>query len=315
MKKTEIENKTFKPDLSVNIAGLKLKNPVIAASGTFGFGREFSEYFDLNMLGGIAVKGLTLEPREGNRPPRIAETPSGILNSVGLQNPGAEEFIRKEIPFLRRYDTAIIANIAGSSEEDYLKIADKLSDTNVDAIELNISCPNVKEGCAVFGSTPKGVFDISSKVRAVCRKPLIVKLTPNTADIAENAKAAEEAGADAVSLINTLQGMVIDIDTRKPVLYNNYGGLSGPAVRPVAVRMVHEAASAVSIPVIGMGGIMTGRDAIEFLLAGASAVMVGTANFVKPTACIDIINDICDYFVKNKLEKLGDLVGKVELNV
>lgn len=302
-------------DLSTDIGGMKLKNPVIAASGTYGFGREFSEYLDLNLLGGISVKGLTLEPREGNKPPRIAETPSGILNSVGLQNPGVEDFIQNEIPFLRKFDTAIIANVAGSTETDYISIVERLSKSSIDAIELNISCPNVNEGCAVFGSTPKGVANITSKVRRVCSKPLIVKLTPNTADIAENARAAEYAGADAVSLINTILGMAIDINTGKPVLYNNYGGLSGPAVKPIAVRMVHQTAAAVRIPVIGMGGITTGEDAIEFLLAGASALMVGTANFVKPTACIDIINDIKAYFTQKGLKRLSDLVGKVELNV
>lgn len=300
--------------IKVNIAGLEFKNPVIAASGTFGFGREYAEFFDIGMLGGIAVKGLTLEPREGNRPPRIAETPSGILNSVGLQNPGVDEFIRTELPFLKQYDTVVIANIAGSTFDDYVKVAEKLSGSEIDAIELNISCPNVKEGCAVFGSNPKGVYEITSRVKEASSKPLFVKLTPNTADIAENAAAAEKAGADAISLINTLLGMVIDINTRKPLLFNNYGGLSGPAVKPIAVRMVHQAASAVKLPIIGMGGIMNGDDAVEFMLAGATAVMVGTANIVMPSACIDVINGIKGYLKRNNYHNVNDIIGTVELN-
>ena len=216
-------------DLSVNIAGLKMKNPVMAASGTFGFGREYSKYFDLNRLGGISVKGLTLEPRKGNAPVRIAETPGGILNSVGLQNPGVHAFIRDEIPFLRKYDVAIIANIAGNTIEDYCRMAEILSEADIDAIELNVSCPNVKEGCLLFGSTPQGVAQVTEAVRRLCKKPLIVKLTPNVTDIVQNAKAAEDAGADSVSLINTLLGMAIDIEKRRPVLANIMGGLSGPA--------------------------------------------------------------------------------------
>jgi dihydroorotate dehydrogenase (NAD+) catalytic subunit len=300
--------------LEVEIAGIKFKNPVIAASGTYGFGREFSKFIDLNMLGGIAVKGLTLEKREGNRPPRVAETPAGILNSIGLQNPGVEAFINEELPFLDKFDTIVIANIAGNTIDDYCLMAEKLSDTTVDAFELNVSCPNVKRGCAVFGSTPSGVAEVTGSVRKKCKKPLIVKLTPNVTDIREIALAAEESGADAVSLINTLLGMAIDIETRRPVLANNFGGLSGPAVKPIALRMVYEVASTVKIPVIGMGGIMSGTDAVEFMMAGASAVMVGTANFVNPTACIDIINGIKEYCLAHGNVRVADITGTLRLN-
>jgi len=296
-------------DLSVNIAGMKLKNPVIAASGTFGFGREYSKFFDLNRLGGISVKGLTLEPRKGNAPPRIAETPGGILNSVGLQNPGVHAFIRDEIPFLRQYDVAVIANIAGNTIEDYCRMAEILSDADIDAIELNVSCPNVKEGCLLFGSTPKGVSEVTAAVRKLCKKPLIVKLTPNVTDIAQNAKAAEDSGADSVSLINTLLGMAIDIEKRKPILANIMGGLSGPAVKPVAVRMVYQVAKAVKIPVIGMGGISNGNDAIEFLLAGAAAVMVGTAGFVNPGVWVETVEGIEAYMIKYGFNNVSDLTG------
>lgn len=296
-------------DLSVDIAGLKLKNPVIAASGTFGFGREYSRYFDLSRLGGISVKGLTLEPRKGNEPPRIAETPGGILNSVGLQNPGVHAFIRDEIPFLRKYDTAIIANVAGNTVDDYCSMVEILSDADIDAIELNVSCPNVKKGCLLFGSTPSGVSEITGAVRRLCRKPLIVKLSPNVTDITQIALAAEASGADCVSLINTILGMVIDIDTRKPVLANRMGGLSGPAVKPVAVRMVYQAAKAVKIPVIGMGGISGGNDAVEFILAGASAVMVGTAGFVNPCVWVETVDGIQAYMKKNGFQRVSNLKG------
>lgn len=298
-------------DLSVNIGGLKLKNPVIAASGTFGFGKEYAGYFDLNRLGGISVKGLTLEPRKGNPPPRIAETPAGILNSVGLQNPGVHAFIRDEIPFLRRYSLAIIANIAGNSVEDYCKMAEILSDADIDAIELNVSCPNVKEGCLHFGSSANGVSEVVSAVRKFCKRTLIVKLSPNVTDITEIAKAAEDSGADCVSLINTILGMAIDIETMKPVLANIMGGLSGPAVKPVAVRMVYQVANAVKIPVIGMGGISGASDAIEFLLAGASAVMIGTAGFVNPGVWVETIEGIEKYMHKHNIEKVADLTGGI----
>ncbi|NTV90614.1 MAG: dihydroorotate dehydrogenase [Clostridiales bacterium] len=301
-------------DMSVNIAGLKLKNPVIAASGTFGFGREFAEYMDLNLLGGISVKGLTLEPRPGNKPPRIAETPAGILNSVGLQNPGVKAFIKNEIPFLRKFDTAIIANMAGSTLDDYKSMAEELQTADIDAIELNVSCPNVKAGGIAFGNTVSGITEVVKLVKPLCKKPLIVKLTPNVTSVAEIAKAAEAAGADALSLINTLLGMAIDIDTKRPVLANNFGGLSGPAVKPIAVRMVYETSQAVKIPVIGMGGISNGRDAAEFMLAGASAVMVGTAGFVSPDVFGNVIDELEAYLSRNNYSSIYDIIGKVRLN-
>lgn len=302
-------------DLSVNIGGLKLKNPVIAASGTFGFGREHGEFIDLNKLGGISVKGLTLKPRQGNKPPRVAETPAGMLNSVGLQNPGVEVFIEKEIPFLRQYSAAIIANIAGNTIEEYCEMAEKLSSSDIDAIELNVSCPNVKAGCVAFGNSESGISEITSQVKKYCKKPLIVKLTPNVSNIAEIAIAAETAGADALSLINTLLGMVIDIETRRPVLFNNTGGLSGPAVKPVAVRMVYQVAKAVKIPVIGMGGISNGNDAVEFMLAGATAVMVGTAGLIYPDACIKVCDGIQQYMQRHHLHRIDEMTGKLELNI
>lgn len=301
-------------ELGVNIAGIRLKNPVIAASGTFGFGREFAEYMDLNQIGGISVKGLTLQPRQGNKPPRIAETPAGILNSVGLQNPGVEAFIKNEIPFLRQFDTAIIANIAGNTIEDYCAMAEILGSADIDGIELNVSCPNVKAGCVAFGNSVAGITEITRRVKAYCKQPLIVKLTPNVTDIKEIAMAAEASGADGISLINTLLGMAIDIHRRRPILANNMGGLSGPAVKPVAVRMVYETAKVVKVPVIGMGGITTGEDAIEFLLAGASAVMVGTASFVNPSACLDIATGIEKYMKQYQMENVNEIVGKLELN-
>ena len=296
-------------NLEVNIAGLKLKNPVIAASGCFSFGREYSRFFDLNRLGEIAVKALTRQPKKGNPPPRIAETPSGILNSVGLQNPGVQVFIEKEIPFLRNYDTAIIANVAGDTVEDYEYMAETLSNADVDAIELNLSCPNVKEGCMAFGSSAEGVFKVVSTVRKKASKPLIVKLTPNVTDITEIAKAAEAGGADSVSLINTLLGMAIDAKTRRPILGNVTGGLSGPAIKPIALRMVYQVSKAVKIPVIGMGGISNGTDAVEFLLAGASAVMLGTAGFANPMAWIETIDGIEKYMNENKVKSVTELVG------
>ena len=301
-------------DLSVDICGIRLKNPVIAASGTFGFGREHADYADLNKIGGISVKGLTLRPREGNKPPRVAETPAGMLNSVGLQNPGVRYFIENEIRFLRQYSAAIIANIAGNTIEEYCEMSEILSDADIDAIELNVSCPNVKAGCVAFGNTPEGIYEITSQVRKHCRKPLIVKLTPNVTSISGIAAAAEAAGADAVSLINTLLGMAVDIETRRPVLANNTGGLSGPAVKPIAVRMVHEVYKTVKIPVIGMGGIFNGNDAVEFMLAGASAIMVGTANLVYPDACIKVCEGIEQYMRRHGFNSVADITGKLVLN-
>ncbi len=300
-------------DLSVNIAGVEWKNPVTTGSGTFGFGREYAKYFDLSNIGAICLKALSAKPRLGNKSPRIAEVTSGILNSVGLQNPGAEYFLEYELPWLRKFDTKLIANLCGSSVEDYVEVAEMLSD-KLDMFELNISCPNVKEGGMAFGTNAKMVEEITSKVKAVAKVPLIVKLSPNVTDITEMARAAESGGADAVSLINTLLGMKIDIKTRRPVLNNNMGGLSGPAVKPVAVRMVYQVRKSVKIPIIGMGGIMNGEDAIEFLLAGADAVSVGTAGIVDPYAWIKVRNGINDYLDQNGFESVKDIVGKLELN-
>lgn len=293
-------------DMSVNIAGIKMKNPVVTASGTFGFGQEYGKYYDLNKLGGIVVKGLTLKPREGNKPPRIAETPAGILNSVGLQNPGVEYFLKQELPMLRRYDTAVIANIGGNTVEEYCTIAEVLGDS-VDGIELNISCPNVKEGCVAFGTKPEVVLNITESVKKYCKVPLIVKLSPNVTDIKEIAAAAEAGGADGLSLINTLLGMAIDINTRRPVLANAVGGLSGPAIKPIAVRMVWQVSQTVKIPIVGMGGIGTWEDAIEFILAGADAVAVGTASFINPYAPLEIIEGIKDYMSKNSFNNIKSL--------
>lgn len=300
-------------DLKVNIAGVEWKNPVTTASGTFGFGREYSEYFDLSGLGAICLKALSAVERRGNESPRIAETNQGILNSVGLQNPGAEYFIEYVLPWLRNYDTKLIANLAGSTIEDYVEVTQILGD-KVDMLELNISCPNVKEGGMAFGTDAKMVEKVTKSVKKAAKVPLIVKLSPNVTDIAEMARAAEAGGADAVSLINTLLGMKIDINTRKPVLKNNMGGLSGPAVMPIAVRMVYQVRQAVKLPIIGMGGITTAEDAIEFFLAGANAVAVGTAGLVDPYAWIKVRNGIGDYLDKNGFASINDIVGKVEMN-
>lgn len=298
-------------DMTADIAGIKLKNPVITASGTFGFGREYADFYDLSKLGGIAVKGLTLEPREGNKPPRIAETPGGMLNSVGLQNPGVDYFLKNELPFLRRYDVAVIANIAGNTVEEYCRMTERLG-SYVEGIELNISCPNVREGGVAFGTKCDSVYNITRKVKEYCKVPLIVKLSPNVTDIREVAAAAEEGGADAVSLINTLLGMAIDINIRKPVLGNTVGGLSGPAVKPVAVRMVWQAAQTIRVPIIGMGGISCWQDAVEFILAGADAVSIGTANFVNPYAPLEIIEGLKKYLIKNKFNSINELKGNIK---
>ena len=299
-------------DLCVNLCGVLLKNPVIGASGTFGYGREYNEFFPVSRLGGVSCKGTTLEERLGNPPPRIAETPAGMLNSVGLQNPGVKRFISEAIPFLKKQGTAIIANVAGSSVDDYRRIVEILSDTDVDMIEVNISCPNVKEGGVQFGATCAGAEEVTKAVRAVSKKPLMIKLTPNVTDIAEIAAAVEAAGADCVSLINPLLGMRIDIRTRRPVLRNNTGGLSGPAVLPVAVRMVWQVANRVKIPVVGMGGIAKWQDAVEMLLAGASAVQIGAANFTDPFTPVKVLEGLEQYLDDNGIEKVGDLVGKVQ---
>lgn len=297
------------PDLSVRIGTLRLPNPVIAASGTFGFGREMAAVFDLSRLGGICSKGITCEPRQGNPPPRVAETASGMLNSVGLQNPGLDRFLAEELPFMAGLGTLVVVNVAGSSAEDYQELCRRLDGTAVDAIELNLSCPNVKEGCMAFGSTAAGVASLVRAVRPLTRKPLWVKLTPNSGSVDETARAAEAEGADAVSLINTLLGMAVDARTRRPVLRNNTGGLSGPAIKPVALRMVHEASRAVGIPVVGMGGIATGEDVAEFLLAGASAVQVGTASLVRPTACMRILDQLAAFAAETGTARIADLTG------
>ncbi len=297
-------------EMKVNIAGVEWKNPVTTGSGTFGFGREYSEYFDLSELGAVCLKALSAKPRSGNPSPRIAETTKGVLNSVGLQNPGAEAFIEKELPRLRKYDTKLIANLCGASVEDYTEVAQILDD-KVDMFELNISCPNVKEGGMAFGTNPKMVEEITQKVKAVSKVPLIVKLSPNVTDITEIARAAEAGGADAVSLINTLLGMKIDINTRRPILHNNMGGLSGPAVKPVAVRMVYQVRKAIKLPIIGMGGITSAEDAIEFMLAGANAIAVGTAGLVDPYAWVKVIKGIESYINKNNIADVNDIVGAV----
>jgi len=302
----------LQPDLSVKIAGVTLKNPVIAASGTFGFGREYSKLFDLKELGGISLKGMTLEERNGNPPPRVAETPSGMLNCVGLQNPGIDYFLEYELPFLRKQDTTIICNIAGNTVSEYCEMAQRLSETDIDMIELNISCPNVKKGGAAFGTDCESAAHITREVRKYCKKPLIVKLSPAVADIAAIAQAVEAEGADAVSLINTLLGMRIDIKTRKPILSNNVGGLSGPAIFPVALRMVWQTARRVNIPVIGIGGISKWQDAIEMFLAGACAVQVGTATFTDPFAMIKIRDGIKNYFEENGIGSVSEICGKVQ---
>ena len=296
-------------DMKVNIAGVELENPIIAASGTYGFGHEYNEFYDISEIGAISVKGLTKAPRAGNPPPRITETIGGILNSVGLQNPGVDAFIKEEIPFLRKHRCKIIANMAGNTFEDYCEMAEKLSAADVDMLEMNISCPNVKAGGAAFGTNPDTVLAITKAVRPYAKKPLIVKLSPNVADITETAKAAEAGGADALSLINTLTGMAIDINTRRPILANVVGGLSGPCVKPVALRMVYQVHKAVKLPIIGMGGISNGDDAVEFLLAGSTAVSVGTANFTDPYACLKIRDGIKTYMEKHQIKTVRELTG------
>ncbi len=302
-------------NLKVNFCGIEFDNPVITASGTFGFGLEYDQYYDISRLGGISVKGLTLKEREGNPTPRIAETYGGVLNSVGLQNPGVEVFKDYYLPKLKKEKTCkVIANIAGSTIDDYVEMARTLKDTDTDLLEMNISCPNVKEGGAAFGTNASVIEKITSAVKKEAGQPLVVKLSPNVTDIAEMARAAEAGGADGISLINTLLGMKIDVRTRRPILANNVGGFSGPAVKPVAVRMVYQVAKAVKLPVIGMGGIMTGEDAVEFMLAGASLVMVGTANFVDPMAALKVKNGITDYMRRYGVDDVNELIGAVKVN-
>ncbi|MCH5206835.1 MAG: dihydroorotate dehydrogenase [Oscillospiraceae bacterium] len=298
--------------LAVKIAEVEFKNPVIMASGTYGNGECYTDLYPIDRLGGISCKGMTIEPRLGNPPPRIAETPSGILNSVGLQNIGVHGFIEKYLPVLKKSDCVIIANVAGAKVEDYAAAAEALDPTDVDMIELNISCPNVKAGGAAWGISKEGAATVTAAVRKATKKPLIVKLTPNVTDITEIAKAVEAEGADALSLINTLLGMRIDIKTRRPILHNNMGGLSGPAVFPVAVRMVRQCFKAVDIPIIGMGGIATWEDAVEIMLAGASAIQMGTAIFTDPYSPLKVIDGLENYLRENGIGELSDIVGKCE---
>lgn len=309
-----MNSESNKPLTTVTIAGLKLKNPVMVASGTFGYGEEYAPYIDLNRLGAIVTKGLSLKPKLGNPTPRIIETPSGMLNAIGLQNVGIEAFIKDKLPFLKKFDIPVIANFFGNTLEEYGEAAKRLSDCEgVHALEVNISCPNVKEGGIVFGTDPKAAASVISLVRKSTNLPVIAKLSPNVTDITVMARAVEEAGADAISLINTLTGMAIDVKTRRPKLANITGGLSGPAIRPVAVRMVWQAANAVKIPIIGIGGIMTAEDALEFIIAGATAVQVGTANFVTPTATIDIINGLERYLIDNNLADIKELIKSLKV--
>lgn len=298
-------------NLKVNIAGVEWKNPVTVASGTFGSGAEYADFVDLNRLGAVTTKGVSNVPWEGNPTPRVAETTGGMMNAIGLQNPGIELFCERDIPFLRKYDTRIIVNVCGKSEEDYCQVVERLGVEDVDMLEINISCPNVKEGGIAFGQNPKAAEDITRAVKKYAKQPVIMKLSPNVTDIAEMAKAVEAGGADAVSLINTLTGMKIDIRRRTFALANQTGGVSGPAIHPIAVRMVYQAAKAVKIPVIGMGGIAGVEDAIEMLLAGASAVSVGTANFHNPAVTVEIIEGIETYLRENRMEDVKELVGAV----
>ena len=300
------------PKMAVSIAGVTLKNPVMTASGTFGSGMEYSEFFDLSKLGAVVTKGVADVPWAGNPTPRVCETASGMLNAIGLQNPGIDVFCERDLPFLRKYDTNIIVNVCGHSEEEYLRVVDRLADEEAVALlEINISCPNVKQGGIAFGTDPRAVEEITRAVNARAKQPIIMKLSPNVTDIKVMAKAAEAGGADAISLINTLTGMKIDIERGKFALANRTGGLSGPAIRPVAVRMVYEASGAVSIPVIGMGGITCADDAIEFMMAGARAVSVGTANFRNPTVTVEIAEGIRDFLVRKNISDVSEIVGCV----
>ena len=298
-------------NLEVTLAGKKFKNPVTTASGTFGSGAEYEQFVDLAALGAVTTKGVANVPWEGNPTPRVAETYGGMLNAVGLQNPGIDLFCKRDIPFLKKYDTKIIVNVCGKTVEDYLEVVEKLGDAPVDMLEINVSCPNVKEGAIAFGQKADCLFDITSKIRAKAKQPVIMKLSPNVTDIAEMARAAQAGGADAVSLINTITGMKIDIHRRTFALKNKTGGLSGPAIKPVAVRMVYQASQAVKIPVIGMGGIASAEDAIEFILAGASAVAVGAMNFVNPYLTEEVVSGIEAYMKQYQVENLTDLIGAV----
>lgn len=304
-----------KPDLKVNLGATELQNPVMTASGTFGYAREFEGLVDLNRLGAIIVKGLSLEPTKGNAPPRIVETPCGMLNAIGLENVGIDVFVKKKLPFLQTLIPPIFANIYGTSIEEYAELAARLDDLDaISGVEVNISCPNVKAGGIAFGVDPNSAFDVVDAVRKKTNKQLIVKLSPNVTDITRIARSAEEAGADSLSLINTITAMAIDVGTRRPKIANITGGLSGPAIKPVALRMVWQVAQAAKIPVIGIGGIMTAMDALEFFIAGATAVQIGTANFVNPHATLDIIDGIEKFLVQNKIARVADIIGTLETN-
>lgn len=300
-------------NLKVNIAGVDFKNPVITASGTFGFGKEYDRFYNIEELGGICTKGLTIKPRLGNPPPRIAESYGGMLNSVGLQNPGVEHYLETDDKDLAKRDVVVIANIAGSTLEDYIAIAEKMNEAQADMVELNISCPNVKAGGMAFGVLPQNVEKVTAAVKKVCNKPVITKLSPNVACIADNARGAEAGGADAISLINTLSGMAVNYKTRRPILFNNNGGMSGPAVKPVALKMVWDCYNAVKIPIIGLGGITKYADVLEFMICGARAVQVGTHNFTEPCGARDIARDLAKYVDENDMD-INDLVGTLILN-
>jgi dihydroorotate dehydrogenase (NAD+) catalytic subunit len=302
-----------KPDLSVEIAGIKLRNPVMTASGTFGYGSEFADYLDLESIGAIITKGLSLRPKAGNRTPRIVETPGGMLNAIGLQNVGIEAFVREKVPFLRTINTPVIVNVYGNTLDEYGELASRLDRIHeVAGLEINISCPNVKQGGIVFGTDPKAAFEVVRLVRESTIKPVIVKLSPNVTDIVEMAHACAEAGTDALSLINTLTGMAVDLQKRRPVLANVTGGLSGPAIKPVALRMVWQVAKAVQLPIIGIGGIMSATDALEFMVAGATAVQVGTANFLDPAAAQTIALDMERYLTGNSIASVRDMIGSLD---
>ncbi len=299
-------------NMSVNIAGVELKNPVTVASGTFGSGMEYGDYVDLNKLGAVTTKGVANVPWPGNDTPRIAETYGGMINAIGLQNPGLDTFLSRDIPFLKQYDTKVIVNVCGKTKEDYVDAVEKLGDAPVDLLEINISCPNVKEGGIAFGQNPKMAQEITEAVKAVAKQPVIMKLSPNVTDITEMARAVEAGGADAVSLINTLTGMKIDINRRTFAVANKTGGLSGPAIKPVAVRMVYQVANAIKLPIIGMGGITSAEDALEFIMAGATAVAVGTANFHDPMTTIKVIEGIEQFMIKNNVADIKELIGCVK---
>lgn len=302
----------MKLNTEVTIAGVTFKNPVMTASGTFGSGMEYGEFVDLNKLGAVVTKGVANVPWPGNPTPRVTETYGGMLNAIGLQNPGIDVFIKRDLEFLKQYDTKVIVNVCGKSVEDYLDVVERLSDEAVDMLEINVSCPNVKEGAIAFGQKADALFDITSKIKKVAKQPVIMKLSPNVTDITEMAKAAEAAGADALSMINTITGMKIDIHRRMFALANKTGGMSGPAIKPVAVRMVYQAANTVKIPIIGMGGISNAEDAIEFLLAGASAVSIGAMNFINPYTTIETIQGIEDYMRQYQIADIKELIGAVK---